>query len=281
VERLSSIPGILNHVTATVFAAPGAVTGYAAIAVAALMLGLWLLSLRLRDVSIVDPAWGPAFVLVALVAALTGGGCAGRRWLLLGLTAIWGLRLGAYLLVRKLREPAEDRRYAEIRERRGDAFVRWSLVGIFGLQGLLVLIVSLPIQVAAGRGGSLTAAIAPGLVLFAVGLGFETTGDEQLRRFKADPANRGQVMDRGLWRYTRHPNYFGDFCVWWGLWLVALTAGGTWWTFVGPVVMSTLLIRVSGKALLERDMAQRRPGYADYVARTSGFIPRPPRRPER
>jgi steroid 5-alpha reductase family enzyme len=268
-------------VTATVFAAPGAVTGYAAIAVAALMLGLWLLSLRLRDVSIVDPAWGPAFVLVALVAALTGGGCAGRRWLLLGLTAIWGLRLGAYLLVRKLREPAEDRRYAEIRERRGDAFVRWSLVGIFGLQGLLVLIVSLPIQVAAGRGGSLTAAIAPGLVLFAVGLGFETTGDEQLRRFKADPANRGQVMDRGLWRYTRHPNYFGDFCVWWGLWLVALTAGGTWWTFVGPVVMSTLLIRVSGKALLERDMAQRRPGYADYVARTSGFIPRPPRRPER
>jgi steroid 5-alpha reductase family enzyme len=281
VERLSSIPGILNHVTATIFAAPGAVTGYAAIAVAALMLGLWLLSIPLRDVSIVDPAWGPAFAIVALIAALTGDGCLGRRWLLLGLTALWGLRLGAYLLARKLREPAEDRRYAEIRERRGGAFVRWSLVGIFGLQGLLVLIVSLPVQVAAGRGGSLTAAIVPGLVVFAIGLGFETIGDEQLRRFKADPAHRGQVMDRGLWRYTRHPNYFGDFCVWWGLWLVALTAGGTWWTFVGPVVMSVLLIRVSGKALLERDMAQRRPGYADYVARTSGFFPRPPRRPER
>jgi steroid 5-alpha reductase family enzyme len=211
-------------VTATVFAAPGAVTAIAAVAVAALMLGLWLVSIPLRDVSIVDPAWGPAFVLVALVAALAGGGCAGRRSLLLGLTAVWGLRLGAYLLVRKLREPDEDRRYAQIRERRGGAFVVWSLVGIFGLQGLLVLIVSLPVQVAAGRGGSLTAAIVPGLVVFAVGLAFETVGDEQLRRFKADPANRGQVMDRGLWRYTRHPNYFGDFCVWWGLWLVALTA---------------------------------------------------------
>ena len=157
----------------------------------------------------------------------------------------------------------------------------WSLGAIFGLQGLLVVIVSLPVQVAAGRGGSLTAAIIPGVVVFVVGLAFESIGDEQLRRFKADPANRGQVMDRGLWRYTRHPNYFGDFCVWWGLWLVALTAGGTWWTFAGPVVMSTLLIRVSGKALLERDIAQRRPGYADYVARTSGFIPLPPRRSSR
>jgi len=268
-------------VIATVFAAPGAVTGYAAIAVAALMLALWLASIPLRDVSIVDPAWGPAFVVVALVAALTGAGCVGRRWLLLGLTAIWGLRLGAYLLARKRRDPGEDRRYAAMRERRGSSFIVWSLVAIFGLQGLLVLVVSLPLQVAAGRGGSLTVAIAPGLVVYAIGLAFEAIGDEQLRRFKADPANRGQVMDRGLWRYTRHPNYFGDFCVWWGLWLVALTAGQTWWTFVGPAVMSTLLIRVSGKALLERDMAQRRPGYADYVARTSGFIPLPPRRSKR
>jgi len=265
-------------VAATVFAAPGAVTGYAAIAVAALMVGLWLLSIPLRDVSIVDPAWGPAFVLVALVAAVTADGCLGRRWLLMGLTGIWGLRLGAYLLVRKLGDRAEDRRYAAMRERRGGSFVPWSLVVIFGLQGLLVLVVSLPIQVAAGQGGGLGAAVIPGVVVFAIGLAFEAIGDEQLRRFKARADSHGQVMDRGLWRYTRHPNYFGDFCVWWGLWLVALTAGGTWWTFIGPAVMSTLLIRVSGKAILERDMAQRRPQYADYIERTSGFFPWPPKR---
>jgi steroid 5-alpha reductase family enzyme len=264
---------------ATVFAAPGAVTGYAAIAVAALMLALWLASIVLRDVSIVDPAWGPAFVLVAVVAAATADGCLGRRWLLAGLTGVWGLRLGTYLLVRKLGDRSEDRRYAVMRERRGAAFVPWSLVMIFGLQGLLVLIVSLPVQVAAGRGGVLSAAIIPGVVVWAVGFAFESIGDEQLRRFKARSDSHGQVMDRGLWRYTRHPNYFGDFCVWWGLWLVALTAGGTWWTFVGPVVMSTLLIRVSGAGLLEKDIGDRRPGYADYIRRTSGFFPWPPKKP--
>jgi steroid 5-alpha reductase family enzyme len=263
---------------AIVFAAPGAVTAYAAIAVAALMLALWLVSIALRDVSIVDPAWGPAFVLVAVVAALTADGCLGRRWLLAAMTAVWGLRLGAYLLVRKLRDRSEDRRYAAMRERRGASFVPWSLVWVFGVQGLLVLIVSLPVQVAAGRGGSLTAAVIPGIVVWAVGFAFESIGDEQLRRFKAGPDSHGQVMDRGLWRYTRHPNYFGDFCVWWGLWLVALTAGGTWWTFIGPVVMSVLLIRVSGAGLLEKDIGKRRPGYADYIRRTSGFFPRPPKK---
>jgi steroid 5-alpha reductase family enzyme len=264
---------------ATVFAAPGAVTGYAAIAVAALMVALWLASIPLHDVSIVDPAWGPAFVLVAVVAAITAEGCLGRRWLLAAMTGVWGLRLGAYLLVRKLGDPSEDRRYAVMRERRGAAFVPWSLVMIFGVQGLLVLIVSLPVQVAAGSGGTLSAAVIPGVVLWVVGFAFESIGDEQLRRFKARADSHGQVMDQGLWRYTRHPNYFGDFCVWWGLWLVALTAGGTWWTFIGPVVMSTLLIRVSGAGLLEKDIGTRRPGYAEYIRRTSGFFPWPPKKP--
>jgi steroid 5-alpha reductase family enzyme len=268
----------MTAVPATVFAAPGAVTAYAAIAVAALMFALWLASIAVRDVSIVDPAWGPAFVVVALVAAAAGGGCLGRRWLLCGMTAVWGLRLGAYLLVRKLGDPSEDRRYAALRERQGSRFVPWSLVWVFGLQGLLVLIVSLPLQVAAGRGGSLGAVVIPGVALWLVGCACESIGDEQLRRFKTRADSRGQVMDRGLWRYTRHPNYFGDCCVWWGLWLVALTAGGTWWTFVGPVVMSVLLIRVSGAGLLEKDIGDRRPGYADYVARTSGFFPLPPRK---
>jgi steroid 5-alpha reductase family enzyme len=265
-------------VPASVIAGPGGVLAYAAAAVVVLMLGLWLLSLRLKDVSIVDPVWGPAFVLVALVAALSGDGCTGRRWLLMAMTAVWGLRLGGHLLRRKLGDPEEDRRYAQMRERKGDRFGLWSLYAVFGVQGLLVLIVSLPLQVSAQAGGSLSAAAIPGIVVFLIGLAFETIGDQQLTRFKADPASTGQVMDRGLWRYTRHPNYFGDFCVWWGLWLTALPAHGVWWTAIGPAVMSVLLIRVSGKGLLEKDIGTRRPGYAEYIASTSGFFPRPPRK---
>jgi steroid 5-alpha reductase family enzyme len=264
---------------ATVFAAPAAITAVAPAAVAALMVVVWAVSIPLRDVSIVDPAWGAAFVVVALASALAGDGNGARRWLLLALTAIWGLRLALYLTARKLTDRQEDRRYTAMRDRHPRGFVLWSLVAVFGFQGLLVLVVSLPVQVAAQRPAALTAAVIPGVVLWAVGLACEAIGDEQLRRFKADPASHGQVMDRGLWRYTRHPNYFGDFCVWWGLWLVALPAGATWWTVIGPLVMSALLIRVSGKALLERDMARRRPGYPDYVRRTSGFIPLAPRQP--
>jgi steroid 5-alpha reductase family enzyme len=263
---------------ATVFAAPGEATEVAAAVIAVLMVGLWLISIRLGDVSIVDPAWGLAFVLVAIVAAVVGDGDPGRRWLLLGLTAVWGLRLGGHLLIRKLHEPGEDRRYASMRAREGAAFVPWSLVWIFGLQGLLVLIVSLPLQVAAGGSRGLTWLVFPGGALWAVGFGFESVGDEQLRRFKARADSSGRVMDTGLWRYTRHPNYFGDVCVWWGLWLVALTAGGTWWTAIGPLVMTVLLVRVSGAALLERDIGDRRPNYADYIRRTSAFVPRPPKR---
>ncbi|HTX46838.1 MAG TPA: DUF1295 domain-containing protein [Solirubrobacteraceae bacterium] len=259
----------------------GGVVACAAIAVAALMLALWLLSIRLADVSIVDPVWGPAFVLVAVVAAVAGRGDPGRRWLVAGLTAAWGLRLGSYLVRRKLAEREEDRRYARMRRAKGNRFVLWSLWAIFGLQGLLVLIVSLPITASSVRGAAVGPAMIPGLVLFAIGLGFEAIGDEQLRRFKADPANRGQVMDRGLWHYTRHPNYFGDVCVWWGIWLVALPAGDTWWAAIGPGLMTFLLVRVSGKAMLERDIGKRRPGYAKYIECTSGFFPLPPKRPER
>jgi len=263
---------------ATVFAGPGSVLALCAAAVAVLMLIVWAVSIRLRDVSIIDPVWGPAFVIVALVAAFAGHGDSGRRWLLFAMTAAWGLRLGVHLTRRKLAERGEeDKRYAAMREREGDRFTLWSLWAIFGTQGLLVLIVSLPIQGAADRPAGLSAAVIPGVLVFLVGLAFEGIGDEQLRRFKADRANRGRVMDHGLWRYTRHPNYFGDACVWWGLWLVVLPAGGVWWTLVGPAVMTLFLVRISGKALLERDMAKRRPEYADYIKRTSGFFPLPPR----
>jgi steroid 5-alpha reductase family enzyme len=254
------------------------VTLPAVAAVAALMIATWVESLRRHDASIVDPVWGPAFVIVALVAALAGNTHADVRWLLLGLTAAWSLRLGWHLARRKVADPDEDRRYATMRARQGNRFPLWSLRMIFGTQAALVLIVSLPLQVAATRTAALTAAVIPGVVVFLVGLAFEAIGDAQVAAFKADPASVGQVMDRGLWRYTRHPNYFGDCAVWWGLWLVALTAGGAWWTAVGPIAMSFVLIRVSGKALLEKDIAQRRPGYAEYIDRTSGFFPRPPRR---
>jgi steroid 5-alpha reductase family enzyme len=255
----------------------GGVVGCAAGAVALLMVALWLLSIRLHDVSIVDPVWGLLFVAVALIAAVAGGGSAPRRWLVLAMTGAWGLRLGSYLVRRKLSDREEDRRYARMRAAKGDRFVLWSLRAIFGLQGLLVLVVSLPITTSSVRGAGIGAASIPGLFLFAVGLGFEAIGDEQLRRFKADPANRGQVMHHGLWRYTRHPNYFGDVCVWWGIWLTVLPAGDTWWSAIGPAVMTFLLVRVSGKAMLERDIGKRRPGYAEYIERTSGFFPLPPK----
>ncbi|MGH2915314.1 MAG: DUF1295 domain-containing protein [Solirubrobacteraceae bacterium] len=262
---------------AMVIAGPGAVLWLSAAAVAALMLAVWATSVALEDASIVDVAWGPALALVALVAALAGGGDATRRWLLLGLTCVWGGRLALHIATRKLRERGEDRRYAQMRSRHPTGFALWSLVAVFALQGAVALIVSLPLQVSARRGGVPVGDYVPGLALFAAGLVFEVLGDEQLRRFRADRTNVGRVMDRGLWRYTRHPNYFGDACVWWGLWLIVAPSDGAWWTFVGPLLMTVLLVRVSGKGLLERDIGDRRPGYADYVRRTSGFVPLPPR----
>ncbi len=240
------------------------------------VLALWLLSLPLHDVSIVDPGWGIGFVIVAWIAWLAGDGCPARRVLLVVIVSLWGLRLGGYLLLRKLGERREDPRYAEWRERHGARFPLLSLGMVFLFQGALIWVVSLPVQAAAPRPDALGPLDWIGVAAWLVGIGFEAVGDLQLSRFKADPANKGSVMDRGLWRYTRHPNYFGDFMVWWGIYLIALSTGSAWWSIVGPIVMSTLLIRVSGKGLLEGRMAAR-PGYAEYVERTSGFFPRPPR----
>jgi steroid 5-alpha reductase family enzyme len=246
-------------------------------ALAVLMLATWALSLALRDVSIVDVVWGLGFVAVAWIAVATGDGDSARRVLMAVLTTAWGLRLAVYITWRKRRERGEDYRYVELRERHPERFWLISLGSVFLLQGALIWVVSLPLQVAAGQDDPLGALDAVGLACWAVGVFFETVGDAQLARFKADPGHAGQVMDRGLWRYTRHPNYFGDFMVWWGLYLIALSTGAAWWTIVSPLVMSVLLIRVSGKDRLERGMAERRPGYGAYVARTSGFVPLPPR----
>lgn len=249
----------------------------AGIAIAALMIIAWAISVLVHDASIVDPIWGPGFAIVAWATALTGDAGGGRVWLIATLTAIWGVRLGAYLGWRNLGS-GEDKRYQAMRRNQGPKFWIKSLATVFGLQGALMWIVSLPVQAVAARGGTPRALDWIGVAVWTTGLIFEATGDAQLARFKADPANKDAVMDRGLWRYTRHPNYFGDFAIWWGLYLIALAAGA-WWTIVGPAVMTVLLMRISGAGLLEKTIGSRRPGYADYVRRTSAFFPMPSKRP--
>jgi steroid 5-alpha reductase family enzyme len=244
-----------------------------------LLTALWAVSVVAKDSSIVDVFWGSGFVIVAWAAYVLGDGSPDRRLLLVLLVTVWGLRLTAYLARRNLGTP-EDYRYAAMRRRHGERWALRSLVLVFWLQGALIWVVSLPVQVAMNDPAPAGLGVLDwiGVGVWVVGLTFEAIGDWQLARFKAEPTNWGKVMDSGLWRYTRHPNYFGDFCVWWGIWLIALATGSALWTVVGPVVMSVLLIRVSGAALLERSLTKRRAGYADYVARTSPFFPWPPQR---
>ena len=254
--------------------------GGAAVAVAALMVGTWLVSLVLRNASIVDITWGLGFVVVAWVSALRADAASGAASVLVAMVTVWGLRLGVYLFWRN-HGNGEDYRYVAMRRRWGKRFWLISLATVFVLQGVLMWIVSLPVQVAHvgdARDGALAGvALVIGLALYAIGLLFEVVGDAQLARFKADPTNEGKVMRSGLWRYTRHPNYFGDACVWWGVGIVAQAVTGTWWALLGPLVMNILLLRVSGVALLERSLRKRKPDYAEYVRTTSAFVPRPPR----
>lgn len=241
-----------------------------------LMVFVWLLSLVKRDASIVDTFWGLGFVLIAWIACLVAEGFSGRKILITGLTTVWGLRLAAHIFWRG-RGKGEDRRYQAWRARYGESFWWVSLFTVFGLQAVLLWVISLVLQVGQlsptpERLGWLDWA---GASLWAAGFAFEAISDGQLLRFKADSANRGKIMDRGLWAYSRHPNYFGEFCLWWGLWLVAL-AGGAWWAAIGPVLLTFFLLRVSGVELTEKDIASRRPEYQAYIRRTSAFVPRPP-----
>lgn len=257
----------------------GTVVASSAAAVLVLMLVTWAVGTARHDVSIVDIVWGLGFAVVATVAFVVGDGSGARRGLLLAMVGLWGLRLAGYLAWRNLGH-GEDRRYQKMRRHHGEHFWLVSLGTVFLLQGALMLVVSLPVQLAAGAAepAGLGPLAALGVAVWLVGLVFEVGGDLQLARFKADPANEGEVMDRGLWAWTRHPNYFGDFCVWWGVFLVAAETGAGRWGVIGPIVMTVFLLRVSGVALLERDIGTRRPGYAAYAARTSAFVPRPPRR---
>jgi steroid 5-alpha reductase family enzyme len=251
-------------------------------AIAALAFCTWALSMYQGNVAIVDSLWGLMFASAAYAYAYAHGAIVPlgpRATLILSLVSLWAVRLSIYITWRN-RGQGEDRRYQAIRIRNQPNFALKSLYLVFALQAALAWFISLPLLGAILSFRPLTLLDFGGAALWAVGIIFEAGGDWQLARFKADPANRGRVMTSGFWRFTRHPNYFGDFCVWWGLYCIA-AAGGAWWSIGSPIVMSVLLIRVSGVALLEKDIAKRRPEYADYARRTRTFFPWIPKRSSR
>jgi steroid 5-alpha reductase family enzyme len=238
--------------------------------IVALACATWLGSLRLRDVSIVDSAWSILILTPVIVAfcMLPGGP---RSTVMLVLGAAWALRLAGHITWRHRGEP-EDRRYREIRARNQPNFEWKSLYLVFLLQAVLAWLVSAPLVAAVASAVPWRWLDTVGVAVFAAGLVFESVADAQLLRFKRDPAHHGQVMAQGLWRYSRHPNYFGEFCVWWGAGLVGWSAGG-WWGLISPLLMTWLLLKVSGVTLLERSIEERRPAYRDYIARTNAFFP--------
>ncbi len=251
--------------------------------VLALMTVLWGASVLLRDASIVDPFWSAGFLLVTAHTVARTGFTPGKT-LLLVMVGVWAIRLFLYLLLRSLGKP-EDPRYAAFRRRYGPERYWWvSFFQVFLLQGFLVVLISAPLQLAAAA--SAPDAVSPadllGLGLFAAGLAIEATADAQLAAFrreraKAVPAEPRSVLDRGLWRYSRHPNYFGEALLWWGFWVASLDTAMGWATVFAPALMTFLLVKVSGVALLDAHMAATRPEYAEYVRRTSAFVPRRPR----
>ena len=250
----------------------------------AIILALWAVSVKIRDVSFIDSFWAFGMVVMAGLTYLQAtDGAPARKLLIFGLTALWGLRLSLHLFTRWRRE-GEDPRYRRIIgslvEKKGWSFAKASLLKVFLLQAPLLFIVCLPAQL--GQLSTEPAAIGLlgwiGAAVALVGISFESVGDAQLKAFKANPASKGKVLDTGLWRYTRHPNYFGDACTWWGIYLIAAETSIGRWAIIGPALLTFLLVKWSGVPMLERGLAKTRPGYVDYVARTSAFFPLPPKR---
>ena len=245
------------------------------------MLALWALALRLKDVSFIDGVWGLGMVLLAGATFVQTDGDPLRKGLLSGLCAVWGVRLGVHLL-KRWRAHGADKRYEALladRAEKGQGFAPASLMFVFIPQAVLLWLTCLPVQLGQVAATPVVGWIGwtgAGLALF--GIAFETVGDAQLAAFKRDPDSKGKVLDTGLWRYTRHPNYFGDACVWWGLWLVAAETTPGLFAILGPIFLTFTLTRWSGAPTTEGGMHKSRPGYADYVARTSGFFPLPPKK---
>lgn len=253
-----------------------AVSGFSLLAVAILMAVTAFVGRRQGRVSVVDTAWGLGFVVVALVAAVVGDGPLWRRLLVLLLVAVWGGRLARHMHTRNQGKGEDPRYEAMLADQPGDPFLV-AVRKVYLVQGVAVWFVSLPLQVSAASGDGLVVVAVLGAAVWLLGVVFEAVGDAQLARFKADARNKGTVMDRGLWGWTRHPNYFGDSAVWWGLYLVAASAWPGVLTVLSPVVMTYFLVFATGARLLEKEMSKR-PGYPEYQQRTSYFIPRPPKR---
>jgi steroid 5-alpha reductase family enzyme len=251
-------------------------------AVLALQLATFAVALKAGRHSVVDTAWGIGIALAAAVSLLAspGYGQPARRYLLLAASVLWGLRLAAHVTWRNHGQP-EDPRYRDLLSRAKGNRNAYALRTIYLLQAAILWLACVPVQAGMLERAPAGPVTVIGAVVWLGGFAFESVGDWQLARFKADPRNQGLIMDRGLWRYTRHPNYFGDFCMWWGLFLIAFGSWAELPTVIAPLLMTFILTRGTGQRLTDRRMAATRPGYADYAARTSGFIPRPPRDADR
>jgi len=239
-----------------------------------IMTTIWVLNLLLKDSSIVDIFWGAGFVVSVWVAFFSTLESAGPRdWLIAILVTIWGLRLSIYVLFRNMGK-GEDFRYVKMRENSHGKWWWQSYFKVFLFQGLLMWLIASPLTAAQLPSASDALGILDyfGIGFWVIGFFFEAVGDHQLSHFKSKPENKGKVFDRGVWHYTRHPNYFGDSAQWWGYFLIAAGAGG-WWTFFSPIIMTILLVKVSGAALLEKTLKDKKPGYRDYIEKTSGFVP--------
>ena len=251
-----------------------AIMGWNLVAVAAMMITGWLISLGYRNVSIVDSLWGLGFVLIAWLTFFMSDGVWSRKMLIAVLVTLWGLRLSIYLSWRNWGK-GEDPRYGSWRKKSGDRFWLVSLFKVFILQALVLWVISLAVQIGqlASIPAKLTWLDGLGIIVWAVGFTFESLGDWQLAKFKSDPASKGRVMDRGLWAYTRHPNYFGEFLIWWGIFLITLSTPNSWWTILSPVIITLVLLKMTGIPLTEQELVKNRPGYSEYVKRTSAFVP--------
>lgn len=249
-------------------------------AVAVVMLIGLAIAIRQHKLTVVDTMWGLGFVAVAATSAgvsFAGDGSPCARWILLAMVAVWGGRLAWHLHTRNSKAD-EDPRYQDLASRSTGSFAQIAVRRVFVPQGISMWLVATPVMVGVNNEELNYWLAGVGVAVWAVGLFFEAVGDWQLARFKRDPDNQGKLMDQGLWRYTRHPNYFGDACVWWGVWLVAASSWAGVATIVGPIAMTVVLTRVTGASLNEKGMKKSKPGYEDYVRRTSGFVPLPPKR---
>jgi steroid 5-alpha reductase family enzyme len=241
-----------------------------------LAVGGWLVSLSRRDLDIADILWPVSFMLMTVLYVLSTPSAGERTYAVFFLLGVWGARLTSYLLRRNLTLSDEDLARRRRGQGLGEAPQR-SLYLVFGLRAILAWIMSLSVYMALAGPGPLSLLDYSAALLWLVGFFFEVIGDEQLHDFQQDPENRGRILDRGLWRLSRHPNYFGELCIWWSFWLFA-TAAGAWWTLPAPLLASYLLVGLAGDSPLERGLEDRRPGYRDYARRTSALIPWPPRR---